>query len=387
MSIREQAEPTAGGSPGEDDDLVANARLMRRLQGGWRGAFVGIWLVYLLPTLQEAWQAPDPVWRVVGTVAVLGFCLLYVGVFISIRRFRTNLLAKPFKAWSWGVLGLGVSLVLLALPAAGESVLAMCIYLAVMTMFLLPPTPAAALVVLNAATVALLSNIVPGWDQTDMLSFQILIAGLAIWGIIQLLERNNQLAQAREEITSLAVSQERLRFSRDLHDILGHSLTVITLKAELAGRLVQVDPNRAEHEIAEVEQLARTALADVRATAAGYRNLSLAAELASARTVLDTAGIEAQLAGAVDDVPAERLELFGWAVREGVTNVVRHSGARHCWVTVDPLQVEITDDGTGPGRSVAGNGLAGLRERAEAAGAKVLIGDTDQGGFRLRVGW
>jgi two-component system sensor histidine kinase DesK len=91
--------------------------------------------------------------------------------------------------------------------------------------------------------------------------------------------------------------------------------------------------------------------------------------------------------GAVDDVPAERLELFGWAVREGVTNVIRHSGARHCRVTVDPARVENTDDGSGPGQAVAGHGLAGLRERAEAAGAQLLIGGTDDGGFRLRVGW
>jgi two-component system sensor histidine kinase DesK len=387
MGQREAASagPLPAGHP--DDGLAANARLMRRLQGGWRVLFVGIWLVYLIPTLRDAIQAADPFWRVIGSAAVLAFCALYIGVFVSIRRFRTYSLNEPSRVWSWGLLGLGVVLFLLALPAAGESALALCIYLAVLTMFLAPPRPAAILVVLNAAIVALLSNVVPGWDPADLLSLQILIAGLAIWGIIQLLQRNNQLAQAREEITSLAVSQERLRFSRDLHDILGHSLTVITLKAELAGRLVQVDPARAEQEIADVERLARTALADVRSTAAGYRNPSLAAELASARTALDAAGIEADLAGAVDDVPAERLELFGWAVREGVTNVVRHSEARHCRVTVDPAQVEITDDGAGAGRSMAGNGLTGLRERAEAAGAQLLVGVAEDGGFRLRVGW
>ena len=383
------------GSGSRDDGGVAgNARLMRRMQSGWRLLFVGIWLVYLVPTLKDAWLGPlpdrhpaEPFWRITGTLAILVFCVLYIGVFVSIRRFRAHLLSEPSRLWSFGLLGLGVALIPLAAPAAGESALAMCIYLAVLTMFLTPSRVAATLVVLNAATVALLSNLVPGWDQHDLLSLQILITGLAIWGIIQLLQRNNQLAQAREEITSLAVSQERLRFSRDLHDILGHSLTVITLKAELAGRLIEADPARAAQEIAEVEGLARTALADVRATAAGYRNVSLAAELASARTTLDTAGIEAEVTGAVDDVPADRLELFGWAVREGVTNVIRHSGARHCRVTVDPARVEITDDGSGPGRTVAGHGLAGLRERADAAGAQLLIGGTDDGGFRLRVGW
>jgi two-component system sensor histidine kinase DesK len=385
MAQREAA--AAGVVPEGGDGLASNARLMERLQSSWRVLFVGIWLLYLTDTFKDAWHSPDPAWRFVGTTAILAFCLLYLGVFLSIRRFRASLLTEPSKVRSWGVLGLGVLLILLTAQAAGESALAMCVYLAVLTMFLLPARQGAPVVVLNAALVALLSNLIPGWEQADLLSFQILITGLAIWGILQLLQRNNQLAQAREEITSLAVSEERLRFSRDLHDILGHSLTVITLKAELAGRLVQVDPARAEREIAEVEQLARTALADVRTTAAGYRNLTLAAELASARTALDTAGIEAELSGAVDDVPVERLELFGWAVREGVTNVVRHSGARHCRVTVDSSQVEITDDGTGPGRSSIGNGLTGLRERAEAAGAQVLIDAAEHGGFRLRVGW
>jgi len=388
MAQREAAAAgVVPGEPEETDGLVANARLMARLQSGWRVLFVGIWLLYLISTFKDAWHAPDPVWRFVGTAAILAFCLLYVGVFLSIRRFRAHLLTDPSKVRSWGVLGIAVVLIVLAAPAAGESALAMCVYLAVLTMFLLPARQGGPLVMLNAALVALLSNLIPDWEPTDLLSFQILITGLAIWGILQLLQRNNQLAQAREEITSLAVSEERLRFSRDLHDILGHSLTVITLKAELAGRLVQADPARAEREIAEVEQLARTALADVRTTAAGYRNLTLAAELASARTALDTAGIEAELSGAVDEVPVERLELFGWAVREGVTNVVRHSGARHCRVTVDRSQVEIIDDGSGPGRSSAGNGLTGLRERAEAAGAQVLIDGAEHGGFRLRVGW
>jgi two-component system sensor histidine kinase DesK len=313
-----------------------------------------------------------------------------------------KVIANPSRIWSWSLVLLAIALIVAAVPAAGETVLAMCIYLAVMVMFLLPARQAIVLVLLDAASVALLSNLVPGWDSANLLSFQILVAALAIWGIIQLLQRNTQLAQAREEITSLAVSQERLRFSRDLHDILGHSLTVITLKSELAGRLVRIDPARAEHEIAEVERLARTAQADVRATAAGYRDVSLAVELASARMALDAAGIEADLAGTVDDIPSERLELFGWAVREGVTNVVRHSGARHCRVTVDRRLVEITDDGRGPGQCVnqpeaaldgslagisTGNGLAGLRERASAVGATLSIGRSAEGGFLLRVAW
>jgi two-component system sensor histidine kinase DesK len=184
----------------------------------------------------------------------------------------------------------------------------------------------------------------------------------------------------------MAVSQERTRFARDLHDILGHSLTVITVKAELAGRLVELAPDRAGAEIADIERLARDALADVRVAVSGYREANLAAELVSARAALDAAGIEAELPTAVDDVPGERSELFGWAVREGVTNVIRHSGAARCRVLVRAEEIRIEDDGrTRP--AADGNGVNGLRERAEKLGAGVTVGRSDLGGFLLRVGW
>jgi two-component system sensor histidine kinase DesK len=145
-----------------------------------------------------------------------------------------------------------------------------------------------------------------------------------------------------------------------------------------------------------VEQLARQALADVRAAVTGYREASLPGELASARAALAAAGIEADLPGAVDAVPAERRELLAWALREGVTNAVRHSAARRVWVRLDADGVEVADDGRGPaGHPGAagvpvhqrGNGLAGLRERAEAVGAAVTVTRREGGGFVLRVGW
>ncbi|HYJ74310.1 MAG TPA: histidine kinase, partial [Kineosporiaceae bacterium] len=174
--------------------------------------------------------------------------------------------------------------------------------------------------------------------------------------------------------------------------ILGHSLTVLTVKAELAGRLVSIDAARAEREIGEVEALARQALADVRAAVAGYREVSLPAELASARAALDAAGIAAVLPGAVDEIPDERRDVLAWAVREGVTNIVRHSGAKHAWVRLTRDGVEICDDGIGPADTAADgtgqtHGLVGLRERASAAGARVVVGRRDGGGFVLKVGW
>jgi two-component system sensor histidine kinase DesK len=247
-------------------------------------------------------------------------------------------------------------------------------------------------------------------------------------GFIMVIRNNVALRAAREEVARLAAEQERLRIARDIHDLLGHSLTTVTVKAQLARRLVNRDPDRAETEIAQVEQLARQSLADVRAVVAGYREVSLAVELATAREVLMAAGIAAEVPRAVDQVPAELRELFGWAVREGVTNAVRHSRAHRIRITVGERAVEVVDDGTartdaagaagpaGPwstggragrpvvgsaragsagdpaggsagssGRLAGGTGLAGLAERAARLGGWVEAGPVDGQGYRLRV--
>lgn len=174
--------------------------------------------------------------------------------------------------------------------------------------------------------------------------------------------------------------------ARDLHDILGHSLTVITVKAELAGRLMEVDPERARAEVADLERLSRSALGDVRRAVEGYREISLPGELARAREALASAGIEPDLPHALDEVPEDLQEVFAWTVREGVTNVIRHSGAGRCTILVDERSIMIRDDGDGKvDMSMNGNGLRGLRERAIAAGAQVVTRGLEPHGFEIRV--
>jgi two-component system sensor histidine kinase DesK len=231
---------------------------------------------------------------------------------------------------------------------------------------------------------------VPGWESLDDFIPQLLLATFAAYGVGQVLKRNVELAQARAQLVGLAVTQERERLARDVHDILGHSLTVITVKTELAGRLLEAVPEspalaRARAELTDAERLAREALADVRATVSGMRQLSLIGELAAARQALDAAGITADLPSAVDDVPARYRELFAFALREGVTNVVRHSGARRCVVVLTEDSLEVRDDGRGSAGDGGGSGLSGLRERAAAAGARVEVGQAPEGGFLLRV--
>ncbi|PPF89628.1 sensor histidine kinase [Subtercola sp. Z020] len=197
-----------------------------------------------------------------------------------------------------------------------------------------------------------------------------------------------RLRAAQGQVAELAAERERARVARDVHDILGHSLTVITVKAELAGRLMDAGSPAARAEISQIEQLARGALADVRATVHGLHGVSISGELAAARAALESVDVRPDLPGSTEQVPTERRELAGWVVREAVTNVVRHSGARTCRVRLDARGVEVVDDGCGPSADApSGSGLTGLRERVETAGARLTVGRSDLGGFRVRVTW
>ena len=200
-----------------------------------------------------------------------------------------------------------------------------------------------------------------------------------------------------------AVAEERLRIARDLHDLLGHNLSLIALKSELAGRLLHAAPERAATEIADIESVARTALQEVRDTVASYRRPALASELRGAREILAAAGIAYRMIGdaeAASDLPTGAEAVLSWAVREGVTNVIRHSRARTCFIhltrTADRAGIEILDDGPGAAERPAlgtellaqpggGNGLRGLAERVRAAAGVFEAGPREQGGFRLAV--
>src|SRR5438309_515445 len=149
-----------------------------------------------------------------------------------------------------------------------------------------------------------------------------------------LIQANRQLSQAREQIARLAVGEERLRFARDLHDLLGHSLSVIALKSELAGRLIKTTPGLAAHEVEDIEKVARDALRDVREAVAGYRQPTLAAELAGAHEALTAAGIDYRAEDEHMPLPPAIEAVLDWTVREGVTNVMRHSKAKRCEIRI-----------------------------------------------------
>jgi two-component system sensor histidine kinase DesK len=193
---------------------------------------------------------------------------------------------------------------------------------------------------------------------------------------------NRKLRKANEEIENLAKVAERERIARDLHDVLGHTLSVITLKSELAGKLIDRDPQRAGKEIREVEQISRQALTDVRDAIRGYRSQGLVAELAQAKSTLETAGLTVQCDAATTvKLPAVQESVLSLAVREAVTNVVRHAQARSCRMRLEQqngsCRLEIQDDGRGSSNG-EGNGLRGMRERVEMIGG-TLSRSTESG--------
>ena len=245
----------------------------------------------------------------------------------------------------------------------------------------------AAITALAAATIALAApEAALFWGVTAAVA-----ATSALWLLVGgLMRANCELREARAELAEMAVAEERLRFARDLHDILGHDLSLIALKAELARKLLPERAGEAEAEVEQIRDLTRSALAQVREAVDGYRRPNLPGELAGARVALEAAGIELSVEAADGAIDPEVESVLAWAVREGATNAIRHSGARRAAITVrtagDSTELEIADDGHGaPPRDGGGHGLTGLRERAQSVGGTVEAGAGPSGGYLVTV--
>jgi two-component system sensor histidine kinase DesK len=216
-----------------------------------------------------------------------------------------------------------------------------------------------------------------------VLTFVVLcVAQVWIWDVTL------RLDQARANAAENAVLRERLRFAGDLHDIQGHQLQAIALKAQLAERLVGVDDEAARRHARDAHALALDALAETRELVQGYRRVGLATELANAVGILKAAGVDAEVAGTPEAVPVALQPLFGSLVREGATNLLRHTRAQRCEIAVardgDDVVVRVADDGVARETSDGdGSGVAGLRERFAAVGGRVEAVPLAAGGFVL----
>ncbi|MEP7178222.1 MAG: sensor histidine kinase [Pseudonocardiales bacterium] len=341
-----------------------------------RWIFPGLWLIYLVQTASGVNRDAAGAGAVVGYLIIVLFAACYI---VAIATRWTNY--RVFWALYLATLVLTVAETFFA----HEDALVFCVYIAVLTVA--EVTRLAPLIVGALALVAMfVPRLISSWGgQVNYAGgLTIVLVSLAMTGFFGLVRSNMELDAARAEVARLAAENERSRIARDLHDLLGHSLTTITVKAGLARRLAERgEAARATAEIGEVEELTRRTLGEVRAAVSGYRDVTLSGELASAREVLRAAGIEFTWPGSVDIVGAEAALVFGWVVRESVTNVVRHSRATNCTITLGERWIEIVDDGRG-GTSGAGNGLTGLRERLAAVGGTVEAGGIGHG-WRVRA--
>ncbi|QFR97631.1 sensor histidine kinase [Streptomyces tsukubensis] len=221
------------------------------------------------------------------------------------------------------------------------------------------------------------------------IGYSTFISGLVTAMILSLAENINELRSTRQELARSAVEQERLRFSRDLHDLLGHTLSVIVVKSEAARRIAPRDFDLALAQVADIEAVGRQALTEIREAVTGYREGSLTAELDGARDVLTAAGVEPLVRQSGPPLPPHAEALLGWVVREAATNVVRHAGATRCEidirVTPDRARMDIADNGGGAQDGPPGSGLKGLAERLAAAGGSLEAGPEPRKGFRVRA--
>lgn len=338
--------------------------------GSWRRAWQNSVWVYLvgLPFLLLAVPSirlGNPSASVVALRVAL-VLLIGVGYVATVWVIDTSLGRR------WAYVGGFVVLLLSTALTWGWSFAYFGVYVAIMVATLIPWRQARVAVMLWSAVLVGFA-VFSGEPALTYIALVAAVSALALGSGIESGRVAGRLNRAEQRVAALAVVAERERISRDLHDILGHSLTAIAIKSELARRLVEVDPARASAQIAEVEEIARQALGDVRATASAIREVRAATELAGARSVLEAAGITAHLPSAVPALDDEVSELFGYVIREAVTNVVRHSEARQCTITITEHQVTVTDDGTGRVTRRDGTGLAGLTWRMAAAGGRLEV--------------
>lgn len=344
---------------------------------GWTDVlYASVWLVFLIFPVTNVLSAPvSDGLKILGLAGIGVFAVLYVLSWIHEFPFPRR--SELFNALFWcGILLLPLGLVV---PAAGLTVTYVAPFFVAVCAFRLSMKAAiiAAAVIAFAAWTPWLMLYTPQewfWPLVGISpAFMLLL--VSRW----VMERS----MVREELErELKLAQQRESVGRDVHDILGHSLTVVSMKVQLAKRLMTTDPERAAQELDDVLVLTRESLTDVRSTVGKLREPELSVQLVQARAALRSAGITPHLPSAVPSIAAPWRATFAWILREAVTNAVRHSSASSCWVTLTPTTLTITDDGAGLGcerhdaaasSSLPGNGLRGMRERAEKAGLTLTV--------------
>ncbi len=393
-----EREPTARAGPGSP----ADAGRAESRGAEWGDAPPALRRLFLAGSL---FFAGYQVWSVIDSglpvhEMVLGLLALALFGALALPRFREQLTDRGRAGWMPIVVAAAITAIasLLMLVDPQGTALGLFYFAAIACAFVRPDRRA----IWCIGAVGAIAGVVYFVRHPDPLvaipiGAQVGFIALVVYGVGIVRRTNIQLLAARHDLARLAVAEERLRISRDLHDTVGHSLTLIALKTELIERLLPGDPARAQAEAVDAGRVAREALASVRETVSAYRQPTLDSELIGVRQALDAAGVETRVEVLTPPASPASATLLAWAIREGGTNVLRHSGARHATIRVGSdaglAFAEIVDDGVGrpsggaaatPG-TVGGSGLAGLAERVASQGGRLEAGPRPEGGYRLRV--
>lgn len=380
-------------------EVVAASGISVRL---WR-VYAQTWLVCLLFPIISLVQTPlTSVQLLIALAGLVIFVTTYTWLMWPHPLTNKGRSQSEFRRLLMVLTGLTAGVLYLSL-AYGNAFLWLFVGVSAIVGIAFPASSAFIIIVgLTLLTLGISVGLSGGFARTDWLHLVPLLLlvrglGLDMIGAAHLAEALRELYTARDELARQAVTEERLRLARDLHDLLGHTLSLITLKSELAGRLIEKDPLRTAQEIHEIERVARQTLREVREAIAGYRQPTLHSELDGARQMLEAAGITCRVEHTVGTLPPASDAVLAWTVREGVTNVIRHSRAQHCTIRVKGenggVCVEVGNDGyreqePSPMRSKVSSGLSGLTERVTAQRGLIEAGPLlfeGKPGFRLRV--
>mgnify|MGYP005794786331 CR=1 FL=1 len=374
QSLAEQARADSPSSPGGENTAAPGAASDPWERFGWMMSV--IWLVFLAFPISSALAEP-PVPRAVGLAATLVFAVIYVYGFVQFPRRGTKMRVRTLTLVVLAAIG-GV-----LATSIGVEALGLVPFIVAFAIFNQPFPRAVGITIACLVVMAIALTVAGAWRYLWFLCAIVILVAVAT-GMTRWIEiRQARYSQVENQYRLVA---ERERVARDVHDVLGHSLTVITVKSELARRLIDVDPAQAAAEIGEIESLSREALGEIRATVAGLRVVRLAEELEHARTALTSARIASDLPDDSAIIDPRYRMVAAWVLREAITNVIRHSGAQMCWVEITADRLVVADDGRGVD-GVAGTALRGARERVEASGGVLEIGARAGGGTQVEVCW
>lgn len=349
---------------------------------GWiMGAVWLVFLVYPLLALRSS-EAPQE-WIVTGWIGLGAFVVIYVAGFINGMSFGGGGLTRPPRPIQWVAFGAIIACAAVTVPAADGAALSFLPFIMSFASYGLTRAAHWTTLAVSIAIAAAVVFLTPGGA-----TYLTVLMIMGLLGVVNTVSTTLIIrsAQAEKLGLELATSEGREAVARDVHDLVGHSLTVVSLKTQLVRRLIDSDPERAKAELADIEALTAEAIAGVRATVAGIRSTALIEQLQSCRDGLRAADVMMRVEGDSGVLSPAQSITASWILREATTNVLRHADAKMVTVRIAPGSFIVTDDGAGYA-GAEGNGVRGMRERATTGGASLEVGPADTGGTRVEVAW